>query len=131
VTVKKHALKVMILNEEYAIRSDTSPEHARAVALYVDQAIRKVMASGAIVETNRAVVLAALQISGELFDARAAIKSTNESVENLSDYVRPLLPPSKRQVGAATPAVRDGPSSFPVHHTSGVSLDRSGLRWPR
>jgi cell division protein ZapA len=88
----------MILNDEYSIRSDTPPEHARAVAQYLDQAIRKVMSSGAIVESNRAVVLAALQITAELFDAKAAVESTNASIEALSDYVRPLLPPSKRQV---------------------------------
>jgi cell division protein ZapA len=102
-TVKKHTLRVTILNEEYAIRSDTPPEHARAVAGYLDQAIRKVMSSGAVVESNRAVVLAALQITGELFDAREALDSTTESMQGLAEYVRPLLPPSKRQKsGGAT-----------------------------
>ena len=33
------------------------------------------MSSGGVVETNRAVVLAALQITAELFDAKAAIES--------------------------------------------------------
>jgi len=100
-TTKKHTLRVTILNEEYAIRSDTPPEQTRAVAQYVDQAIRKVMSSGAIVETNRAVVLAALQITAELFEARDALESTTESIQGLSDYVRPLLPPAKRQKGSA------------------------------
>ena len=98
-TVKKHTLRVTILNEEFAIRSDRPPEHAKAVATYFDQAIRKVMSSGGVVETNRAVVLAALQITAELFDARAAMESTESSIQDLSEYVRPLLPPSKRQVG--------------------------------
>ena len=70
-TTKKHTMRVTILNEEYAIRSDRPPEHAKAVAKYFDQAIRKVMSSGGVVETNRAVVLAALQITAELFDAKA------------------------------------------------------------
>ena len=96
-TGKKHTARVTILNEEYAIRTDTAPEHARAVAQYLDQAIRKVMSSGAVVESNRAVVLAALQITGELFDARAALDSTNDSIQSISEYVRPLLPPAKRQ----------------------------------
>ena len=100
-TVKKHALKVSILNEEYAIRSDTSPEHARAVAEYLDQAIRKVLASGSVVEKNRAVVLAALQMTAELFDAKAALEETTSSIQTLSEYVRPLLPPSKRKAGSA------------------------------
>ena len=96
-TSKKHTARVSILNEEYVIRTDATPEHARAVAQYLDQAIRKVMSSGAVVESNRAVVLAALQITGELFDARAALDSTNDSIQSISEYVRPLLPPAKRQ----------------------------------
>ena len=95
-TTKKHTLKVSILNEEYSIRSDTPPEHARAVAQYLDRAIRAVMSSGGVVETNRAVVLAALQITGELFEAKSTISTANESIERISEYVRPLLPPSKR-----------------------------------
>ena len=101
-TAKKHTLKVSILNEEYAIRSDTPPEHARAVAAYLDKAIRTVMSSGGVVETNRAVVLAALQITAELFETRATIKSTHESIQSLGEYVRPLLPPAKRQSGSFT-----------------------------
>jgi cell division protein ZapA len=96
-SAKKHTLRVTILNDEYAIRSDTPPEHARAVAAYLDQAIRNVMSSGAVVESSRAVVLAALQITAELFDARDALDSTTESMHGLAEYVRPLLPPSKRQ----------------------------------
>ena len=100
-TTKKHTLKVTILNEEYTIRSETPPEHARAVAQYLDSAIRTVMQNG-IVETNRAVVLAALQITGELFESRATLDSAKESIESLSDYVRPLLPPAKRVSGSYT-----------------------------
>jgi cell division protein ZapA len=96
-STKKHTLRVTILNDEYAIRSDTPPEHARAVAAYLDQAIRKVMSSGAVVESSRAVVLAALQITAELFDARESLETTTESMESLAEYVRPLLPPAKRQ----------------------------------
>jgi len=101
-SVKKHTLRVTILNEEYAIRSDTPPEHARAVAAFLDQAIRKVMSSGAVVESNRAVVLAALQITAELFDARDALDATTESMQGLAEYVRPLLPPAKRQSASAS-----------------------------
>ncbi len=96
-TTKKHTARVTILNEEYAIRTDATPEHARAVAQYLDQAIRKVLSSGSVVESNRAVVLAALQITAELFDTREAVESTTASVQAISEYVRPLLPPAKRQ----------------------------------
>jgi len=97
-SAKKHSARVSILNEEFTIRSDTPPEHTQAVARYLDQAIRKIMSSGAVVESNRAVVLAALQITAELFDERKTAAATAESIRELSEYVRPLLPPSKRQV---------------------------------
>lgn len=94
-SAKKHTVRVMILNEEYAIRSDTPPEHTKAVAEYLDRAIRTVMAAG-VMESNKAVVLAALQVTGELFEAKVSLASMNESIQTLSDYVRPLLPPAKR-----------------------------------
>ncbi len=97
---KRHTVRVTILNEEYAIRTDTPPEHARAVARHLDDAIRQVMSSGNVVESNRAVVLAALQITSELFDARAALKGVTDSMNGLTDYIRPLLPPGKRQIGS-------------------------------
>jgi cell division protein ZapA len=94
---KKHSVKVSILNEEYTIRSETPPEHTRAVAQHLDQAIRQVMASGAVVESHRAVVLAALQVTAEMLAARDNLDSMNAAIRELSDYVRPLLPPGKRQ----------------------------------
>lgn len=97
-TTKKHTVRVTILNEEYAIRTATPPEHARAVAEYLDQAVRQVLSSGTVVESSRAVVLAALQITSELFAARSALADVTQSMNGLADHIRPLLPPSKRQI---------------------------------
>lgn len=94
-STKKNLVRVAILNEEYAIRSDESPEHTRAVAAYLDAAIRRVLDSGTVVESNRAAILAALQITGELFEARAGNGMT-ERLEHLSAEIRRMLPPAKR-----------------------------------
>jgi cell division protein ZapA len=90
-STKRNAVKVTILNEDYNIRSDTSVEHTRAVAEYVDRAIRQVMASGTIVETNKAAILAALQIAGELFEARENSRELSGSIRSLSEETRSLL----------------------------------------
>ena len=95
-TPKKNLVRVTIMNEEYAIRSDTSPEHTRQVAEYLDDAIRRVVDSGTVVETSRASILAALQITAELFEARAGNEMTDR-LRNLSAEVRRLLPTGKRQ----------------------------------
>jgi cell division protein ZapA len=94
-TTKKNLVRVSILDEEYAIRSDESPEHTREVAAYLEDAIRKVLDTGSVVETSRATILAALQITGELFEARQGQDITRR-LKGLSSEVRRLLPPNKR-----------------------------------
>ena len=93
---KKTSVKVTILGEEYGIRSDATPEHTRAVAQYVDDAIRRVMAAGNVVESHKAAILAALQITDELFAARGAQGDMASVIESLTEEVRRWLPPSKR-----------------------------------
>ena len=96
-SAKKNLVRVTILNEEYAIRSDASPEHTREVAAYLEAAIRRVIDSGSVVETNRATILAGLQITGELFEARGSSGSDmTQRLKGLSAEVRRLLPPTKR-----------------------------------
>jgi cell division protein ZapA len=99
---KRSSVKVTIVGQELTIRSEASPEHTRQVAEYVDNAIRSIMNSGAVVETNRAAILAALQITDELFRARGAQRKLDESMQSLSAEVRRWLPPAKRtgQTGA-------------------------------
>jgi cell division protein ZapA len=95
-TPKKHSVKVQILGEEYTIRSDAPPERTRAVADHYDRVVRQVMHSGNVVETHRAAILAALQVTGELLEARDAAADVTRGMRSLSDDVRRLLPPARR-----------------------------------
>ena len=61
--------------------------------------MKGVLASGAKVERNRVAILAALQITDELFRARAESEQVTESIVGLSDEVRRWLPPAKRSDG--------------------------------
>ena len=88
---KRTSVRVTILNEDYNIRSDTSAEHTRAVAAYVDRAIRQVMVTGMVVESGKAAILAALQIAGELFEAREQAGQLTRSIRSLSEETRELL----------------------------------------
>ncbi len=92
----KQSVKVSILGEEYTIRSDVPPEKTKAIAKYLDQAIRSVMDAGRVLDTQRASILAALQITNELFDARDDAREVGASMAALSDDVRRWLPPAKR-----------------------------------
>ena len=93
---RKHSVKVEILGETYAIRTEAAPEHTKAVAEHLDKAIRQILAGGSVIEANRAAILAALQITSELFQARDAGASLTAAIDGLSADVRRMLPPTKR-----------------------------------
>jgi len=89
VSTKKHAVKVMIGGEEYTVRSDLPPEYTREVAAYVDRALKQVLSQGPI--------LAALDITNELFQARKGEREVAARLAALADDLARLLPPGKRK----------------------------------
>jgi cell division protein ZapA len=100
VTTRKHSMKVEILGESYAIRTEAPPEHTKAVAEHLDRSIRQILAGGSVIEANRAAILAALQITSELFLVREASASITTAMQGLSAEVARMLPPTKRGDGA-------------------------------
>ncbi len=92
----KHSTRVTICGDEYTIRTDASPDHTRAVAAHVDQAIRAVMGNASVVESHKAAILAALSITDDLFRERAERDALADSIGGLSSELRRWLPPGKR-----------------------------------
>jgi cell division protein ZapA len=88
----------MIGGEEYTVRSDLSPEYTREVAGYVDQALKKVLAQGGLVETHKAAILAALDITNELFQAKRGEREVAARLAALADDFTKMLPPGRRKV---------------------------------
>jgi cell division protein ZapA len=97
VTAKKFGVKVMIGGEEYTVRSDLPPEYTREVAAYLDQRLKKVLSQGALVETHKAAILAALDITNELFQARKGEREVAARLAALADDFAKMLPPGKRK----------------------------------
>ncbi len=95
-STKKNVVKVSIVGEEYTLRSEATPEHAQAVAAHVDQAIRAILGGGNLVESHKAAILAALQITDELFKAREQSAELAANTRRLTAEVRRWLPPAKR-----------------------------------
>ncbi len=96
-------VKVRIMGEEYTLRTEASPEHTKAVAEHVDRTIRAILSGASTMETQKAAILAALQITDELFRERGAMESLTDDMKQLAADIRPLLPPAKRgeDLGAA------------------------------
>ncbi len=99
--MKKNAVKVVIVDEEYTVRSELDPEYTREVAAHVDAAIRRVLASGPLVESHKAAILAALAITDELFQSKKEQVELARRLKALSAELAHLLPPGKRQSAGA------------------------------
>jgi cell division protein ZapA len=93
---KRHVARVNIVGEEYTVRSDATPEHTRAVAAYLDREIRKVLGANALMETHKAAILAAMQITDELLRERSTARTVEDELRGLGAEVRRWLPPAKR-----------------------------------
>lgn len=92
----KSIVRVRIMGEEYTLRTEATASHTQAVADHVDKIIRAIMSSGTIVETHKAAILAALQITDELFRERQAGEAITGEIRQLASDIRPLLPPDRR-----------------------------------
>lgn len=77
---EKSTVRVTIFGEEYAIRSDMDSEYTLSCARYVDDAMQEAHVKGKVAEPHRAAVLAALQITDELFRERRATSAQSGGV---------------------------------------------------
>lgn len=67
---QKNVVTVEIAGEEYALRSEATPEYTRRCAAHVDRVISEIVEQGTLVEGHKAAILAALSLTDELFQAR-------------------------------------------------------------
>jgi cell division protein ZapA (FtsZ GTPase activity inhibitor) len=95
-TKNKTSVRVTILGDEYTLRSATSAEETQVIAKAVDHSIREIMQSGLVVETHKAAILACLRMAGELAQAQAEAVQLAQQMSELSQEIRPWLPPAKR-----------------------------------
>jgi cell division protein ZapA len=98
---RRNSVRVAILGDDYMIRTEASAAHTRQVAEHVDRTIRQVLSAGSVVETHKAAILAALQITDELFRARGDSERVSLAMQELSAEVKRWLPPGKRTDGSA------------------------------
>lgn len=73
-----NVLKVTIYGTEYPIKGATNVEYIRQVADYLDAKMREVNQNIAVVSTLKVAILAALNITDELFKERAKTENLNK-----------------------------------------------------
>ncbi|MET0396563.1 MAG: cell division protein ZapA [Longimicrobiaceae bacterium] len=103
----RHTVTVEVGGEKHVLRSDVPPEYTRAVAAHLDAVIRELPGFRSL-EPHRAILLAALSVTDELFSAREEIQRLRDEAERRSAAAAELLegaaadaPPGAEDAGAA------------------------------
>ncbi|RKZ28191.1 hypothetical protein DRQ26_01620 [bacterium] len=84
---EKIAIPVKIFNQELRIRTDEPPEYVREVARYLDSKIFEVVNSASATSPTKAVILAALNITDELFREREKYRELSEKVKSQTEII--------------------------------------------
>lgn len=83
--------KVVIYNQTYNLRSDHDPGYIQNLAEYVDQRMNEIARATMTVDSLRVAILAALQLTDELFQARKDLKQTEDEIADRSAKYAELL----------------------------------------
>lgn len=86
----EHSYKVNICGENFQIKSDQSPQVIERVAGYLDFKIREMSKGGINVDKFRVVVLAAMNLAGELFEARTRLEEYDKQQSRIQEKAKSL-----------------------------------------
>ncbi len=78
---KKKTIRVLIFGEHYKIRTERGREYTELCASFVDEAIQRAHIGRRVSDPHRAAILAALEITDELFQLRRDSKALVGVVE--------------------------------------------------
>ena len=88
---QKNRVRVNIYGEEYSIRSEGEPDYIRDVAKYVDSKMREIAERTANRSPARVAILAALNITDELFVVRRKEERGVRELERRASDIISLL----------------------------------------
>lgn len=86
----ENSYKVNICGETFQVKSDQSPQTIERVAGYLDFKIREMSKGGINVDKFRIVVLAAMNLAGELFDLKSKIEEYDKQSNQIQEKAKSL-----------------------------------------
>ncbi|MBI4750382.1 MAG: cell division protein ZapA [Acidobacteria bacterium] len=100
--VVSQTVDVRIYNQTYSIRGGNSV-YIKKLASYVDQRMREVAQATHTVDTLRVAILAALNISDELFKTQEKVDELDSKIAERSSEYANLLDSVLKKTGPPTP----------------------------
>jgi len=82
VNVRPDIIRVSIYGREYSIRGDADPGYIREIAHYLDMKMRQMTDNTTVPSTAKVAILAALNITDELFQRERQIRETADDRES-------------------------------------------------
>ena len=83
--------KVVIYNQTYNLRSEHDLEHINELAAHVDRRMNEIARQSMTVDSLRVAILAALQITDELYQLKQELKDTELEIADRSTKYAELL----------------------------------------
>ena len=83
--------KVVIYNQTYNLRSEHGFEHINELAAHVDRRMNEIARQSMTVDSLRVAILAALQITDELYQLKQELKDTELEIADRSTKYAELL----------------------------------------
>lgn len=80
--VRPDTIRVSIYGREYSIRGDADPGYIREIAHYLDMKMRQMTDNTTVPSTAKVAILAALNITDELFQRERQIRETADDRES-------------------------------------------------
>lgn len=105
--VRPDTIRVSIYGREYSIRGDADPGYIREIAHYLDMKMRQMTDNTTVPSTSKVAILAALNITDELFQRDRQIRETADDQQSavtvLADRIEKALADSSTPHPFAAP----------------------------
>jgi cell division protein ZapA len=102
VSVRPETIRVNIYGREYSIRGEADPGYIAEIAHYLDMKMRQMTDNATVPSTSKVAILAALNITDELFQRDGRIRELEDSqvsaISQLADRIEKAL----SEVGSST-----------------------------
>jgi cell division protein ZapA len=87
----KRSITVQIAGQRYTLKSDADEDEVKALAAHVDSRIREIQKAVRGADTQSVAVLAALQVTEDLFKERAVAAALKKKVRDKSQALLTFL----------------------------------------
>lgn len=79
-----NSIRIEIFDQNYQIRGEIDPSHVAELAAYVDRKMREIAGASKTVDSLKVAVMAALNITDELFQERESARRVDSIVYDKS-----------------------------------------------